>query len=251
MGCVSLLLCMSSNFNWMLGTVNFTIWVLYIFVLLWIFLSFLSVNYSPLLQQDLSVSSMPCESRGFLFRLVGTGTIPGLTGAPRIVCSQFSDGPLLCGLFSSHECIITFLLNTWGATPCRSLEIHLCAVLSSLWFCLVCSSCRGASRCSSMSTQSRKSARLPWFTFSGKQSWLHGPVTVVQGPKLQKGPCLALILCGHYLELHNNFTFVFCKWNPMRQKEHTLRAWSLGSHAALPLSVLLLLWIVSCQPLSL
>lgn len=184
MGCVSLLLCMSSNFNWMLGTVNFTIWVIFCTTMNLLELS--SVNYSPLLQQDLSVSSMPCESRGFLFRLVGTGTIPGLTGAPRIVVHVLSDGPLLCGLFflTWMHCLL-FCWTLEGRHLQISGDPPLCSSLS-LWFCLRCSSCHGASRCSSMSTQSRKSARLPWFTFFGKQSWLHGPVTVVQGPKLQK-----------------------------------------------------------------
>lgn len=32
-------------------------------------------------------------------------------------------------------------------------------------------------------------------------------LTVAQGPKFQKGPCLDLMLCGHHLEIYN-FIFV-------------------------------------------
>lgn len=226
MGCVSLLLCMSSNFNWMLGTVNFTIWVLYIFVLLWIFLRLLLLIILHYSSKTYLSPQCPVSHEVFYSGWWEQALFLALQEHHALFVHILSDGPLLCGLFSSHECTAYFSAEHLRGDTCRSLEIHLCAVLSSLWFCLRCSSCRGASRCSSMSTQSRKSARLPWFTFFGKQNWLHGPVTVAQGPKLQKGPCLALILCGHHLELHNNFTFVFCEWNPMRQKSIH---WGLGA----------------------
>lgn len=190
----------------MLGTVNFTIWVLYIFVLLWIFLSFLVLIILHYSSKTYLSPQCPVSHEVFYSGWWEQALFLALQEhyALFVQCS-FQMVLFSVGYFPHMNALLTFLLNTWGATLADLWRSNsLCSSLLS------CDSVLGAPAAmeppdAHLCLLSLEVCQLPWFTF-GKQSWLHGPRQVVQGPKLQKAmfeaPLVATIL-----NLYNNFTF--------------------------------------------
>lgn len=140
--------CLFYDFEWMPGTVNF--------IMLGHGCFGLSVNLIEL-SSVLHYSGktylylMPYKSWGFVFWLVGSGTISGLMCTPGMVSPNSFRWLFPCLREFSHvNALLSTLLNTWGA-PSTGLWSSVCAVLSSLVFFLMCSSCLGISRCSAMS----------------------------------------------------------------------------------------------------
>lgn len=186
MGCISLPFCMSSYFNWIPDTVSLSMLDLGYFCTSINLFEFPSVNYSPLLQEDLSIYAVPCESWGFLFWLVETATIPDFIWILGIVFSNsFRWFFCMWGIFLMWMHWLV-LLNIWR-TPSADLWRYASVQVSSLWRSFLCAPVALASADAQLCLLNFGSLPGCLGSPTGGQGWLRGPDSRT-GPQVPKGP---------------------------------------------------------------